>query len=445
MNGNKSFENNDILGNAGVRYRIIYPTPEEAHAAEEFRRKYNGGTNNGDAAEHNGKAARIEHLTTTLNHHGIDTSSELAKSLIEKAVRDGVRWGPCPPLIKGLTDLATRCPDIAREAHNWDPSDVTKGAKVKREWKCPNGHIYTMRVAHRTCVSKRTGKTHGCKKCSRGSMVIWTKEHIEKTFPLVAAEIVDWENKPNRARAPMFGFKCPEGHHYTRAFFVYRSKDGPGRKIKKHGKDGCVYCKSKKLLKGFNDLKTKKPELAALCRGVDPSEVLFKSYSVEIDWDWPCGHTDPRSPGFRLKNGYGPKSKCTGCRPNPSGFNKSMPGFFYLLRRPGQIQFGISNRIEKRLANHRKNGWELIEAVGSIFGNQILDLERLVKEFLNFKGIPRGKKAFREKFDGWTESFQTVDLDCSSIVDLLTKLGITPPDFVLANGKPIKRKTKKSS
>jgi hypothetical protein len=54
----------------------------------------------------------------------------------------------------------SRCPDIAAEAYEWDPSMVMSGTHQKKDWKCKEGHIYS------SVVSSRTGKGSGCPTCA---------------------------------------------------------------------------------------------------------------------------------------------------------------------------------------------------------------------------------------------------------------------------------------
>ena len=328
-------------------------------------------------------------------------------------------------------DLASLCPEIAAEAHGWDASTVSRGARVDRIWKCAKGHIYKMRVAHRTCVNKLTGKPHGCSECYDESIVKWDKDSVTSSYPEVALEVVNWNipRKKGKSRGvARFGFMCPSGHRYND--FLFKQMRGKlKRVVKKHGVAGCPYCNGVKLKEGFNDLKTKHPELAVLCRGVDPSKVRHKSITMN-DWDWPCGHDYKMSPGYRLKMNIGPSRLCPTCD-NRNGFRKGLPAYLYLITRPGQFQFGVTNRPEKRIHfTHKRNGWELIDFKYSLFGEPVLKAELSIKRALKARNIPTGKKAFREKFDGWTETFQDCDLRVSSLKELFIKLSITLPEFL---------------
>ena len=99
----------------------------------------------------------------------------------------------------------------------------------------------------------------------------------------------------------------------------------------------------------------------------------------------------------------------------------------YLLKRPGQQKIGITNKIDgkdNRLTHHRGNGWDILEVLGPHPGRPLKDLENRIKAGLDSNGTPRGKWAFREWFDGYSEAWQTVDLEVTSITELLAVLKV---------------------
>ena len=62
-------------------------------------------------------------------------------------------------VLVGFNDLATTHPEIATEAHGWNPETVTAGSAKKLEFKCPNGCIYPARIKSRT-------QGHDCPNCA---------------------------------------------------------------------------------------------------------------------------------------------------------------------------------------------------------------------------------------------------------------------------------------
>ena len=62
--------------------------------------------------------------------------------------------------------------------------------------------------------------------------------------------------------------------------------------------------------------------------------------------------------------------------------------------------------------------------IGPMDGEAVHQLELRIKHELDAKGIPRGDQAFMGRFDGYTEAWQTVDLDVSTLRALFEHLGI---------------------
>jgi hypothetical protein len=60
----------------------------------------------------------------------------------------------------GFNDLATKHPQLAREAFGWDPSTIIAG-QTKRKWKCQEGHIWM------ASTISRIGSQAGCPTCSK--------------------------------------------------------------------------------------------------------------------------------------------------------------------------------------------------------------------------------------------------------------------------------------
>jgi predicted nucleic acid-binding Zn ribbon protein len=114
--------------------------------------------------------------------------------------------------------------------------------------------------------------------------------------------------------------------------------------------------------------------------------------------------------------------RCSGCA--GYGFKNSKPSYFYLISRPNQYKVGIYNEGSDRLIHHKRNGWKLLEQVGPLCGNVVSELESVVVRGIRDKGILMGSEAFVEEFDGWTESWQAVDLEVSSLPELFSYLRI---------------------
>lgn len=157
------------------------------------------------------------------------------------------------------------------------PENVSAGSKKKVWWKCSKGHEWDASIYNRTGVSKT-----GCPICS-GRRVVGGINDLASLFPMLASEWNYDKNgdfTPDKA-SPGMGkkvwWKCSEGHEWQ-AIIQSRVRG-----------NGCPYCGNAKVLKGFNDLASKNPELLLdwdfKNNTIDPSEVL--SSSSQRAW-WVC-------------------------------------------------------------------------------------------------------------------------------------------------------------
>jgi len=232
--------------------------------------------------------------------------------------------------------------------------------------------------------------------------------------PEIAAQ---WHPKKNEGKTPdsviagshrKFWWQCSEGHTWE-ATVVGRTKSGRG----------CPYCTNQMVLAGYNDLESKNPELAAQWHPtknkIGPAQVTLRT-NKSFWWICDEGH-EFRSSAHNRAAGQG----CPRCA--RSGYDATSPGFLYLLRKEqsGLQQFGVTNHPQKRLATHRRNGWEQLDVVGPADGYWILETETALGSFFKAKGLllPRD---YRDKFDGYSESWHSDELNFSTCAEMLEAL-----------------------
>lgn len=153
-------------------------------------------------------------------------------------------------VVEGINDLATLKPLLAEEwstKNELKPTMVTLGSNKKVLWKGQCGHEWIAPVKNRV---------HGsdCPYCSH-NIVLEGFNDLASQFPQIASE---WSEKnypllPTMVTAysnQKVWWKCSEGHEWNTLISTrsYGSK--------------CPYCSGIILLKGFNDLATKYPQLA---------------------------------------------------------------------------------------------------------------------------------------------------------------------------------------
>lgn len=358
----------------------------------------------------------------------------------------------------GVDDLATVFPEIAAEAHGWDPSLVKSGSSKKLEWKCTNNHVYQANVKN------RTGKSQGCPYCTNKKVLAGFND-LETLRPDLAQDADGWDPKTVIIGShKKLGWKCSEGHQWEAAVYS-RSTGGNGcpycgnRKVLKGFNDlatlypslvsqvlgwdpstvapqsnesrqwvcelghqwkspvyartnlgaGCPYCTNSKVLSGFNDLATLYPEIASQAFGWDPSRILATSKSKR---KFKCekGHVWAAAIGARTGKR---QSGCPIC--SKTGFNPGKPAWFYLLERPGEQQIGISNEIDVRLAVHARDGWQQVEIIGPFDGQKVLDTETALRNWLRDSNL-----LIPGKLENWT----SVDLEVRSLAQLKKRSGI---------------------
>ena len=204
------------------------------------------------------------------------------------------------PTKKEKQPLSVTHPELAKESEGWDPTEFTQGSPQKVSWKCQVGHIYN------SAISSRTSKNRGCPFCA-GQKVWPGFNDFASRYPELAGEAYGWDPQlVTKSSARVLKWQCPLGHKYEAAV----SSRGSGR--------GCPVCSGRKVLKGFNDLKTTHPEIASQANGWDPSTVSKGSNKVQ-SWRCPINHTWE----IATNNRTGQRSGCPVCSNNKvvAGYN----------------------------------------------------------------------------------------------------------------------------
>lgn len=129
------------------------------------------------------------------------------------------------------------------------PNNLLSGSHKKVWWRCANGHSYEL------SVRDRVGLRCECPVCS-GTMIVPGINDFATKYPELAKE---WHPTLNGTVKPSeiapksnkkFYWICDKGHAYDATV----DKRTLGQ--------GCPFCANRRLLVGFNDLKTRYPEVA---------------------------------------------------------------------------------------------------------------------------------------------------------------------------------------
>lgn len=159
-----------------------------------------------------------------------------------------------------------------------DPESVSSMSNKKFFWKCEKGHEWI------AVVSDRSRGT-GCPVCSNRRLLTGFND-LRSRYPDIAAEWNDARNDRGSDEV-VFGstykawWICPRHHEWKMSVV---------RRTTRHL--SCPFCSGQELLKGFNDLRTRRPDLASQWSDRNekkPDEVTSGS-SLKAFWKCEKGH-----------------------------------------------------------------------------------------------------------------------------------------------------------
>ena len=365
-------------------------------------------------------------------------------------------------IIPRINDLVTTHPEVAKKADGWDPTTVTFGSGIRRNWKCNLGHkwsvpthsqakfngcpicsnrivlagfndlatthpevahqaagwnprevmagsdkkkLWECSIGHTWIVSPeaRTKKNSGCPICSNRQVISGFND-LATRFPDIAIEADGWDPKTvgagsNRKHL----WKCALGHSWT-----ISPQQRTGKKS-----SGCPVCANKKLLVGFNDLATRFPHLAFEADGWDPTTII----SGHLKKKWKCtnGHKWASDVLSRTQRNIG----CPSCA--KYGFDPNKDGYLYFLNHPRweMLQIGITNTPDHRLNDHKNLGWETLEIRGPMDGHLTQQWEAAILKMLKAKGADLANASIVGKYSGYSEAWSKSTFEVKSIKELI--------------------------
>ncbi len=129
------------------------------------------------------------------------------------------------------------------------PDDVSFGGAYLAQWKCKEGHLW------KASVHERTSCRSGCPYCSNKTVLEGFNDLASDRPDLIG----EWNYDKNtilpqkiaKKSTKKVWWKCSRGHDYQAAI-----------KSRTINNTGCPFCANKKVLPGFNDLKTIRPDIS---------------------------------------------------------------------------------------------------------------------------------------------------------------------------------------
>lgn len=346
---------------------------------------------------------RIKKLVRFCSIHGCFKPARLNSYCLKhnyKFKKYGDPLAPCG----GKEPISKTHPTLVLELVDKQLGNLTKGSSKKVEWECDKGHRYFARVCNRAIHGT------GCAVCNCANVLITGVNDLATKFPELAKEALFDPTKEFPATTKKLKWKC------SKCSFVWIAT-GSKRTDTKHP-SGCPACKKKAVLPGVNDLATLRPDLVEELFDKSLASRLMPMSSKSIV-SWVC-----RSCSFIWKSRVSNRalgSKCPKCF-NGGGYKPFVGNaWLYLLYRDGQQKVGITSKRSHRISTHKKNGWRLID-IKVVDGLDAQEIEKQVLFVLKELNVPTGAKAFRKSFDGYTESWQTVDFYAENLDVFYRKL-----------------------
>lgn len=325
----------------------------------------------------------------------------------QAAISSVSRGNFCPycsnqKVLVGFNDLNTTHPDIAKEAYGWDPKTIVAGSPKILQWICTVGHIWKSSSEGRI---KNGQLGTGCSYCSNRKLLSGFND-LATVFPSIAKEAYGWDpsNFLAGTRSRML-WKCEKGHEW---------KTGINNRTGTY-KTGCPYCANKKVFTGFNDLATIYPEIAKESYLWNPSVVLAGSAQK---MKWICKEKHIWTTSIDARTG-GKKTGCPSCA--LYGFDPNIDGYLYFIHHQDwqMLQIGITNHPDKRLAEHKRIGWKILEIRGPMEGYLTKQWEKAILIMLKTKGADLSNSKIAGKFDGYSEAWSESTFPVKSIKELI--------------------------
>ena len=247
----------------------------------------------------------VKEFDFSLNEKGPDEISFCSNIKVHWVCHEGHKWQDTPghrtkdkrgcpfcngtKLWVGSNDLKTKYPNIVKE---WDYNHNILGpekylptnTKEKVWWICPRcGNSYQMTIRDRV-HSKR-----GCPFCSHQKLSS-VNDSLKAKYPDLVRE---WDYSKNTIKPDeiypssnkIVWWKCDKGHEWQAS---------PNGRIIKGQTTGCPVCSGKRIVKGVNDLFTKRPDLEKYWdfekNNVNPYKLALKSNQY-VYWKCDKGHS----------------------------------------------------------------------------------------------------------------------------------------------------------
>ena len=134
---------------------------------------------------------------------------------------------------------------------------------------------------------------------------------------------------------------------------------------------------------------------------------------------WMCTSGHRYIASIASRNDPKKPSGCPKC--SKTGFSSVGNGWLYLIRHEdwGLLQIGITNHPNERLTHHSQSGWEALEVRGPMDGQLTRQIETDLLRFLRDQNLLLSQKDYENKFRGYTESWIEAEYPIKNLHSLI--------------------------
>lgn len=312
-------------------------------------------------------------------------------------------------VLAGFNDFESQSPELAKQWHPTrnilKPSEVMQRSSKKYWWLCNEGHSFEARL------SSRAQGEHGCPYCTN-HIVLTGFNDLYSINPELAKQ---WHPKLNGdITAEHVIATSPSKHWWLGAC----GHEWEAKIMNRAAGTGCPYCTGNKVLSGFNDFKSLRPDTAkewhASKNGTLKPDMVAYSSNKKVWWEAECGHEWFAA----ISNRYA-GTGCPTC--SKGGFSAAEPSIFYFIHNYylNARKIGITNKNAKRIKYWLGQGWILVHSIHSDAGYDINSLETVMKRWIkkehNLHPVLTSEQIGSR--GGWSETFTAGVLTNEEIIE----------------------------
>lgn len=238
-------------------------------------------------------------------------------------------------VVVGFNDMSVYAPELFEQLDDKHKTDeelekILPYSNMMLHWVCPEGHgVYEAKMNKRSAGQ-------GCPVCA-GNKLVTGMNDLQTIHPDF---LVEWDMRKNTISpsditaksSTKVWWKCDKGHSYEAS----PSKRSIG--------SGCPYCANKRVLPGFNDLATIRPDIAKRwhpTKNGDNSPEMFTFRSGFVAW-WKCDKGHEWQSDIDHQSGG---NSCPYCSHNVSKSEQEVAQYVKSIMETSKVKTSVRNII----------------------------------------------------------------------------------------------------